>query len=104
MKIYRKPTAIRFVRYEASQMPKDEAVLVLLRPSGSCVGVYASGSGRKAPPAVARRARRMVRDLMPELFARNRRSKRKTSRRATAVRPRKRRTSRPSAKKAGRRR
>jgi len=93
-RVYRVPTAIRFTRYEASQMPADDAVLVLLRPSGTCVGVYASGSGRKAPARVASRARRMVRDLMPELFARTK--KRRTSRRATAVRPRVRRTSRPA--------
>lgn len=99
-KVYRKPTAIRLVRYDAAAMPKDEAVLVLLRPSGSCIGVYASGTGRKAPSRVASRARRMVRDLMPELFPRRRpRGERRTSRRATAVRPRKRRTSRQPVKK-----
>ena len=100
-KVYNRPVSLRMVKYEAQQIAKGETVLVLLRPTGSVAGVWAAGSGRKAPAGVARRAKRMVRELLPHLFpARTRR----TSRRKTAVRAklRTKRTSRRPAKRAAR--
>lgn len=93
-KVYRRPTAVRLARHEARSLPADDTVLVLLRPSGSVIGVYAAGTGRRAPSGVARRAGRMLRELMPELFPKKRR---------TSISPRKKRTSRRPPKSRGRR-
>lgn len=98
-KVYNRGVALRMVRYEAQKLPKGETVLVLLRPSGTVAGVWAAGSGRKAPAGVASRAKRMVRELLPHLFPTR---KRRTSRRKTAARPKKRTSRRPAKKKVGR--
>jgi hypothetical protein len=89
------------VKYEAQQLAKGETVLLLLRPSNSVAGVWAAGSGRKAPAGVSTRAKRMVKELLPHLFPAR---KRRTSRRGTAVRSKatKKRTSRRPVKKTGR--
>jgi hypothetical protein len=99
-KVFNGPTSLRMARYEAMNMPKGESVLVLLRPSGSAAGVWATGTGRKAPPSVARRAKAMVRELLPHLFsARTKRtSARRTSRASNGTPKRSRRTSRAPAK------
>jgi hypothetical protein len=80
-------------------MPASETVLVLLRPSGTAVNAWATGTGRKAPTMVRNRARRMLKELLPELFQGRRKTrvqqtgrKRRTSRAAQPSR--KRRTSR----------
>jgi hypothetical protein len=89
--VYNAVTAQRYAMYEAKSVPYPNALLLLLRPSGSVAGVYVAGSGDKAPHKVALRARRMVRQVVPEVSVPK---KRKTSRAATVARAPKRRTSR----------
>lgn len=68
-------------------MPKGDTVIVLLRPTGSTMGVYAAGTGRQATGRVRNRAARMVRELLPQLFAgrRSRRTSRAPSKSAERV-------------------
>lgn len=90
--VYNAMTAQRYAMYEAKQLASDGSLLLLLRPTGTVACVLVSGSGRKAPPRVAMRARRLLRQVLPEVCAS---PKRRTSRATTAVgRPTKRRTSR----------
>lgn len=88
-KVYKKATAERLARYEARQMEDDKSILVLVRPSGSTVGGWISGTGKKVPARVMGRARKFLRELMPELFpASVRRKTRKQRRRRTSRAPR----------------
>jgi len=94
-KVYKRATAVRYVTHEARKMQSTETVLVLLGPGGQAISVVAAGSGRKAPAAVARRAKKMVRELLPELAPKRRRTSRSpSSRRPRQTAVRKRRTSR----------
>lgn len=92
-KIYRGGTAMRFTQHEAKLMEPNEAVLLLVRPTGGFAGVWLTGSGRRAHTRLAGKCRRLVRELLPELFFRRRR---RTSRRASGGKKLKRRTSRAS--------
>jgi hypothetical protein len=67
-KVYRGPTALRWVKWDAMRMADDESVLILVRPTGSVAGVFLSGTGRKASPRIAVKARRMARELVPDVF------------------------------------
>lgn len=88
---------MRMARYEALTLPQAESILLLLRPSGTSVGAWAVGTGRKVPDKVARRARKVLRELMPDLFG-GRRGSTRGARRRTSRAPkapaRRRRTSR----------
>lgn len=89
-KIYRGGTAMRFTQHEAKLMEPDEAVLLLVRPTGGFAGVWLSGSGRRASSKMAGRCKRLVREMLPELFSKRRR----TSRRPRGNKKLRRRTSR----------
>jgi hypothetical protein len=65
-------TATLFAQYEAKKIPEDEAVFVVLNPRGKTIGVIASGTGRRVPPRVASRAKRLVRDALPEFSTKRR--------------------------------
>jgi len=94
--VYNAMTAQRYAMYEAKQQPLDGSLLMLIRPTGTVACVLVSGSGRKAPPRVALRARRLLRQVLPEVCAS---PKRRTSRATTVPgRPPKRRTSRASGR------
>lgn len=105
-KVYTAGVAEKLTRFEAMKLPKDEAVFLLLRPSGTAIGAYATGTGRKAPRTVLLKARRMLKQAMPQLFRKARRSSRKPSATRRSSRkgpPNRRRTSRKPAKPVRRR-
>lgn len=75
--VYTVPVAEKLTRQDALRLPNDEAILLLVRPSGSAVVAFASGTGRRAPRSVMLKARRALKQLMPQLFrSRPRRSSR----------------------------
>jgi hypothetical protein len=108
-KVYNAPTVLRLAQFEARKLGRNEAIFVVLHPTGKSVGVVASGTGRRVVAGAARRAKRDVESLLPELAPKRRRrtSRKVTSQRRTSKKPTNRRTSRRRAshgRRVGRRR
>jgi hypothetical protein len=82
-KIYRQITAVRYAEYRAKEGGRDEFVYVVLNGSGRAVAVIAAGTGRRVSPGLASKARRLVRQHLPDLAPKKRRvgaAPRRTSR------------------------
>ena len=86
--VFNRPTAVKWVRHMTKHEPPSDAIAALLKPGGTVVGMFAFGTGRKVPGSVARKARELMNELLPDI----------------RVRKRPRRTSRPNPRRSSRRR